>query len=63
MSVYKTGFFSWRLRARRFVGSVTRSEVARRLTGPVAEAPDVDLRRTARSRHQAKPGMVASGCG
>jgi hypothetical protein len=27
------------------------------LTGPVAEAPDVDLRRTARSRHQAKPGV------
>ena len=33
-----------------------------RLTGPVAEAPDVDLRRTARSLHQAKPGL-ASGCG
>ena len=36
-----------------------RGVVARRLTGPVAgrvaEPPDVDLRRTARSRHQAKP--------
>ena len=29
----------------------------RRLAGPVAEAPDVDLRRTARSRHQAKSGV------
>ena len=31
--------------------------MARRLTGPVAEAPDVDLRRTTRARHQAKPGV------
>ena len=37
------------------------TEVAHRLTGPVAEAPDVGLCRTARSRarprHQAKPGV------
>ena len=42
------------------------AEVARRLTGhatgPVAEAPDVDLRRTTRSRHQAKPGVTACSC-
>ena len=30
----------------------------RDLTGPVAEAPDVNLRRTARSLHQAKPGWL-----
>ena len=52
---HKASLFSWRLRARRFVGSV--AQRVRRLTGPVAEAPDVDLRRTARSRHQAKPGV------
>ena len=28
------------------------------LTGPVAEAPDVDLRRTTRSRHQTQPGAA-----
>ena len=41
------------------------AEVARRPPahpGPVAEAPDVDLRRTARSLRQAKPGL-ASGSG
>ena len=30
----------------------------RQLTGPVAEAPDVDLRRTTRSRHQTQPGAA-----
>ena len=33
--------------------------MARQLTGPVAEAPDVDFRRTARSLHQAKPGLTS----
>ena len=61
-SLDKVGLFSWRLWARRFVCC----SVTRRRGGPPAHRPAqwqrprmwiVDLRRTARSRHQAKPGV------
>ena len=43
--------------ARRLCDSAARP--ALRLSGPVADALDVDLRRFARSRHQAKPGLAS----
>ena len=49
ISANKAGLFSWRLWARRFVCSVTRRRGGPPAHRPrVAEAPDVDLRRTAR---------------
>ena len=62
ISVDKAGLFSWRSRARRFVCSVTQRKGGPPAQWQRAEAPDVDLRRTARSPHQAKPGL-GSGCG
>ena len=57
----KTGLFSWRLWARQFAGSVTRRRGGPPAHRPSAQwhgpvPPDVDLRRTARSRHQTQPG-------
>ena len=52
ISVDKAGLLFLRLQTRRFVSSVTRSvgaEMANRLTGPVAEAPDAGVRDMARS--------------
>ena len=55
IGVDETGSVSWRSRARRLlVGSAARrlDGPGRQLTGPVAEAPEVDLRRSARSDHE-----------
>ena len=59
-SVEEAGSVSWRSCARRLVGSAARwldgpsSAASSLLTGPVKEAPEVNLRRSARSDHQTK---------
>ena len=51
LGVNWAGSDSWRLRARWLVGSAARRLDGRQLTGPAAEAPKVNLRRSARSDH------------
>ena len=54
---------AWPSRALRLIGLVVRRLGApRRLSGPVADAREVELGWNARSHHQAKPGL-ALGCG
>ena len=61
LGVDEAGSVSWRSRARRLVGSALGGLTGRQLTGPVAEAPEVNLRRSARSDYETELAARSPG--